>query len=259
MNAHSWLKTAQTKIERLDAELILAHILNANRSHLHSYPEIILTKTQQNTANKLLVRRQNHEPIAYLFNKKDFYGRTFKITKDTLIPRPETETLIDLAKTLNPKTILDLGTGSGCIAITLSLELPNSKITASDISQKALKIAQHNAKSLKADNVIFKKSDLLENISGQFDLICANLPYVNPDWTWNSPDLEYEPSQALYASEDGLFLIKKFLQQAQNILKPTGHILIESDQSQQSQIISFSKSLGFKHVETKDLIVLLQK
>ena len=134
MNVSSWLKQAEQSVSYLDAELILAHALGQNRTFLHAHPEQPLSGTEETTANHLLTRRQNHEPIAYLTGQKEFYGRIFKVTKDTLIPRPETEALIDVAKHLNPATILDVGTGSGCIAITLAKELPNPPVEATDIS-----------------------------------------------------------------------------------------------------------------------------
>lgn len=261
MNARSWLKTAQTKINRLDAELILAHILNCERTFLHAHSDQQLTNAQQKLADNLLKHRQNHEPLAYLTGEKEFYGRKFKTTKDTLVPRPETESIIDLAKPLNPKTILDVGTGSGCIAITLALELPNAQVTAVDISKKALKITQENAKKYPQLVITSFQSDLCNSSKlrdKRFNLITANLPYVNPEWSWNSPSLQHEPKMALYADNNGLALIKKLLLEAPNHLTPNAHLLLEADQSQHAEIISFATSQNFSHIQTNGLIIQLQ-
>lgn len=258
MNIHNWLKIAQGKILRLDAELILAHVLKVDRPYLHAHPNQDLTKTELKTANRLLARRQNHEPLAYLIGQKEFYGRNFIVTPDVLIPRPATEDLIDLAKTLKPQTILDLGTGSGCIAITLALELPNTKVTATDISPQALKIAQTNAQILAPNYSKFLLSDLYKSPEirhQKFHLICANLPYVDPTWAWNSPDLTHEPKSALYAQENGLKLIKKFLDQTPDHLHPDAHLLLEADPTQHPEIINYAQVLNLKHTQTQNLIL----
>ena len=284
MNVLSWLKTAQTHkhishhsricpessetaISRLDAEIILAHVLKINRTHLHAHPDQALTKTELKIANNLLKRRQNHEPVAYLIGHKEFYGRPFKVTSATLIPRPETEDIIILAKqiannpTIQPRHILDLGTGSGCIAITLSIEFPAAQVTATDISQKALNIAKQNAKTLNTPNITFLKSNLFNNKklkSQKFDIICANLPYVDETWTWNSSDLKHEPKAALYANNQGLAIIQKFLDQVPYYSTKNTHILIEADQSQHTKIITYAKKYHLKLISTANLILHFQ-
>jgi|LSQX01.2.fsa_nt_gb release factor glutamine methyltransferase len=262
MNVHSWLKTAQTKITRLDAELILAHILTATRTHLHAHPEQNLTKIHLHAANRLLKRRQNQEPLAYLTGSKAFYGRPFQVTKSTLVPRPATEDLIDLAKQIHPtpRTILDIGTGTGCIAITLALELPGSAITATDINIKTLKVARQNAQKLlkNTHNITFLNSDLYKSPELQhktFDLITANLPYVDPSWPWNSPDLKHEPASALFAPDHGLALIKQFIAKTPPWLNQNAHLLIESDPTQHPAIITFAKNHHLKHISTLNLIL----
>jgi release factor glutamine methyltransferase len=160
------------------------------------------------------------------------------VTKDTLIPRPETEALINLAKTLNAQKILDVGTGSGCIAITLALEMPQTEIEAVDISPKALEIAQENAKNLGA-KVKFYQSDLLENTE-KYDVIVANLPYVDKNWDWLGSELDYEPETALYADDGGLELIKKLISQAPQHLNHDGYLLLEADRSQHEKIASYA-------------------
>ncbi len=250
MNVSSWLKAAQKQIDRLDAELILAYVLLVQRTFLHAHPEYKLNKTEQAQADDLLERRKNHEPLAYLTGRKEFYGRTFKVTRDTLIPRPETEALIDAIKPLNPHKILDVGTGSGCIAITLALELPDAEVEAVDISENALQVARKNAESLEA-NVNFYRSDLLQNTT-KYDLIVANLPYVDREWDWLSPELEFEPETALYADDGGLELIKLLIEQAKNHLNAGGHLVLEADLSQHQKISDFARDFSFETINDAD-------
>ena len=210
MNVSSWLK--ESPIDHLDSELIVAFVLGKDRTFVHAHPEYVFTEVELAKIQDFATRRGAGEPLAYIFGTKEFYGRNFRVTRDTLIPRPETEALIDLAKTLNAQKILDVGTGSGCIAITLALEMPQTEIEAVDISPKALEIAQENAKNLGA-KVKFYQSDLLENTE-KYDIIVANLPYVDKNWDWLGPELDYEPETALYADDGGLELIKKLINQA---------------------------------------------
>lgn len=214
------------------------------------------------------------KPIAYQLGFIDFYGRNFKVTEDVLIPRPETEQLIDEAINLSGKAylpgvkpgkrelkesplILDVGTGSGIIAITLKLEIPDSTIIGLDISENALKIAKENAENLKAD-VTFKTSNLLKSYDGKEpDLIVANLPYVDKNWDWlDQKSLSYEPEIALFAEDSGLKLIKDLLIEIKN-RNWHPRILLEMDPSQQKTLIRFANSLGFKHQKTTGFIVSL--
>ncbi|MBR3366116.1 HemK family protein methyltransferase [Candidatus Saccharibacteria bacterium] len=214
------------------------------------------------------------KPIAYQLGFIDFYGRNFKVTPDVLIPRPETEQLIDEALNLagqaylpgvkpeerklkeNP-LILDVGTGSGVIAIALKLEIPDSTVIGLDISEAALKVARENAKNLKAD-IILKTSDLLKNYDGKEpDLITANLPYVDKNWDWlDMESLKEEPEIALFAEDGGLKLIKQLLTQ---IRDRDWHpkILLEMDPSQQDTLINFAKTIDFKHQKTTGFIISL--
>ncbi len=240
MNASSWLSS--TPVNRLDAELILARILGKDRTFLHAHPEYNLSTAEVEQANAAASRRSLGEPLAYILGHKEFYGRIFTVTRDTLVPRPETEALIEVIKSLKPHKILDVGTGSGCIAVTLALELPNSQIDAIDISLKALAAARQNAENLGAD-VNFFQSNLLENIAGQYDLIVANLPYVDASWDWLSRELAFEPQNALYADDGGLALIKQLIAQAPAHLKAHGYLILEADRSQHKKIADFSGNL----------------
>jgi release factor glutamine methyltransferase len=250
MNVSSWLKKATKTIDRLDAELILAYVLRVERTFLHAHPDYKLIEDEQKQADHLLERRANYEPFAYLSGRKEFYGRIFAVTRDTLIPRPETEALIDAIKPLKPAKILDVGTGTGCIAVTLALELPDSTVEAVDISKGALDIARKNAERLQA-NVNFYYSDLLQE-TGKYDLIVANLPYVDRDWDWLSPELAFEPDSALYADDGGLEYIKALIEQAGEHLNEGGHLVLEADHSQHQKISDFARDFQFETIIPND-------
>jgi release factor glutamine methyltransferase len=202
-------------------------------------------------------------------NLINFYGRDFITTPDVLMPRPETEQIIDKVKSLaglpilpgvkpstrmlnnNPK-ILDVGTGSGCIAITIKKELREAEVAGVDISLPALKIAEKNAKKLQAD-IDLKQSDLLENCNEKYDIIIANLPYVDPNWDWLDKDaLSKEPSIALYAEDHGLALIKRLITEIKH--KPK-YLILEADPCQHNEIIDYAKKYGFQHAETRGFIL----
>ncbi len=257
MNVSSWLKKAA--ISRLDAELILANSLGKDRVFLRAHPEFELSEEVEKRADADSLRRANHEPLAYILGYKDFYGRRFAVTPDTLIPRPETEAIINLAKELQSHRILDVGTGSGCIAITLKLELPESDVLALDISPKALKIAEENAVKLGA-KIAFQESDLLEKVQGDYDLIVANLPYVDKNWDWLSPELAFEPDQALYAEDTGLYDIKRLISQAEQHLTKNGAIVLESDLSQHDAIQKYlEQNTNLTFVKAEGLAQLFAK
>ena len=214
-------------------------------------------KNQQNPSHKM--------PLAYQHGIQDFYGRDFIVNEDVLIPRPETEQLIDIVLNLagksylsgvkpsprqlppNPK-ILDVGTGSGCIAITLKKELPDAEITATDISPKALQLAQKNAIT-HGTPIHFIISHLLKKVNFTPDVIVANLPYVDQNWEWLDREaLSYEPAIALYADDNGLSLIKELIIEASN--RHTPHLILESDPCQHTQIIQFASRYSFKSIST---------
>ena len=205
--------------------------------------------------------------------KQDFYGRDFLVTKDVLIPRPETEQIIDAVLNLAGKPylpgvkpsqrvlkehpiILDVGTGSGCIAITLALELPEAKIYASDVSEPALKIAQKNALNLNApiSTII---SYLLEKVNFTPDVVVANLPYVDETWDWLDKEaLSKEPSIALYAEDGGLKLIKELINQATT--RGVEYLILEADPCQHAAIIDYAKG-KYSLIETRGFILSMRR
>lgn len=246
MNVDSWLKQAKThKNLRLDAELILLEALGkSDRTFLVGHGDYKLSVAELKKADELFLRRKNGEPLAYIFGFKEFYGRRFLVDKNVLIPRPETEEIIEIIKKLKPKRILDVGTGSGCVAVTLKLENPEAEVFAVDVSGSALKKAKENAENFSAD-VNFLKSDLLDRVDENFDVIVANLPYVDKNWEWIKKDeLGFEPELALYAENGGLELIFKLLKQAENRCQ---YLILEADPCQHERIIAEAEKNGFKN------------
>ena len=257
MNVSSWLKKTRNEIDSLDAELLLLAILHENeRSFLVSHDDMELFQNDLDVLDKLVQLRKRGMPLAYILGEKEFYGRKFKVDRDVLIPRPESEDIIEIVKKLVQKDykdkevrILDVGTGSGCLGITLSLEIPSAKVVASDVSQAALKIASENAIDLGA-RVEFVESDLLDKFSGEkFDIIVANLPYLDENWDWLGWELEWEPENALFAEDGGLAEIKKLVFTVVEE-KNARYLIIEADKSQHDEIIKFAKKAGLEHIET---------
>ena len=240
------LHIANSTSARLDAEILLAFTLRVDRTWLHAHNNQELHAEEQTLFEDLITQRTQHYPIAYIVGQREFYGREFTVTPDVLIPRPETEALIEFVLNgdfFNP-TILDVGTGSGAIAITLAAEMPNAIVTASDISPVALEVARKNAVALDA-NVAFVQSDLLTNIPGQYTIIVANLPYVDHTWPV-SPDTIFEPELALFAADHGLALIKRLIVEAKDHLLKNGVLLLELDTRQIPETIHFATQHDYR-------------
>ena len=206
----------------LDAEILLAHTLSKERTKLYSEAEMPLTLAQRRLFQDLLARRASKEPVAYLVGQREFYNLQLFINRHVLIPRPETETLVELALAQINRSgfgkvrVLDVGTGSGAIALAIAKNSRKAKVTAIDISTDALAIARLNAKKLKlGQSVTLKRSDLLSQVTGPFDIILANLPYLTTEQIRELPgDIrEYEPNVALSGGPDGLHVYEKLLKQ----------------------------------------------
>jgi release factor glutamine methyltransferase len=248
---------ANSDSAHLDAEILLAHILKKSRSYLYAHPDLILTEAQQHSFQHFISQRLNGVPIAYLTKIREFWSLPLKISEDTLIPRPETELLIELVLRLltdRPQAqILDLGTGCGAIALACASERPNWQISASDCSSGALQIAKENAALLKLSNINFYQSDWFEKIASnqQFDAIIANPPYIAE----NDPhllvgDLRFEPNLALVSGKDGLTAIKHIIQHSLARLKPGGLLLLEHGFEQKSVVGSMLNNYGYSQVQS---------
>lgn len=256
------LKTAEQNLlavsdsPQLDAELLLSHCLGRNRSFLRAWPEQPLSISETQAFQTVLQKRLQGTPMAYLLGEREFWSRSFKVTPDVLIPRPDTELIIELALQLlgdKPMAkLIDLGTGSGIIAVTLALEIPKSSITACDISLDALAIAKHNAALLGAKNLNLIHSDWFSAIEDHdFDLVIANPPYIAMD----DPhllqgDIRFEPLQALISPDQGLKDIRILTDQARQHLSCGGYLLIEHGYQQQQAVQDIFNQFDFKHVTT---------
>lgn len=206
----------------LGSELLLAFVLDRNREYLLAHPQEVLTEGSLERYRALSGRMLAGEPVAYLFGKKEFFGLEFFVDRRVLIPRPETEHLVEYVlnfvkeKEIREPNILDLGTGSGCIAVSLARHLPSARVTASDVSMEALEVAKKNAVFHGvAGRTEFFHADLLEGIDGPFDVIALNLPYIGEKrFSFVSKSaVDYEPHLALFGGEDGLSLYRVFFEQ----------------------------------------------
>ena len=246
------LKKQKIKTHRLDSEILLSKVLNKSR-------EQILISLNQNMKNKevfafdnLIKRRLEKEPIAYIINEKEFWSKKFLVNKYTLIPRPETELLVEyLIKNYKNKNIslLDVGTGSGCIIISLLSELSNSNGVGIDISSSALKIAKKNALLHKVENKIrFYNKSIINLFNCKFDLIVSNPPYIDTKNIKNLDDdiKKYEPLIALNGGNDGLDVIKKVIYKAREILKINGKLAIEIGNMQSEKVSRELKLNNFR-------------
>lgn len=274
MHIKTWLDSATDQLEavgiksaRLDAEIILDHTIRKNRTYLHAHDDELLDARTLEIADARLALRLDRVPVAYIIGHKEFYGRRFNVTTATLIPRPESEAIIDVLKDLMPKNqallpernlkLVDVGTGSGNLGITAKLELQELEVTLLDNSSQALKVAERNREQLGAD-VRMIKSDLLTDYPFQPDIIVANLPYVDPSWE-RSPETNYEPSSALFADKGGLALINKLIVQASTRLTPKGKLLLEADPEQHATITQFAHQHGFQRTRQQDYCLVFEK
>ncbi len=251
---------------KLDSELILAHILRRSREWLLAHDAVTLTQPQQQQARQLLLQRTRRQPIAYLTGRRDFYGHSFLVNEQVLIPRPESEVILaildELAQDHHLRTALDVGTGSGCLAISIKLTHPDLAVSACDISESALLVARRNVARLlpSGQQIKFYQSDLLSDLptDSRFDLIVANLPYLSPGENGLSPELAYEPAIALYADDDGLSLIKRLIATAPARLTPGGYLLLEMDTDQIETVASYATSYRYQAVKQEPFHLLMR-
>lgn len=278
MDLQSWLKWAKTQIQPLDAELIAVRFFapkRADRSWLAAHSEMTVSKDHLGLANNCVQRRQSGVPLAYILGEKEFYGRMFYVKPGVLVPRPETETMIDVVKSLElpeKPRFLEIGTGSGCIAITLALEFPQSYVLATDVSMQALRIAErndvhHEGRIELARSNLLRDLDFVRGVDGNaehFDVVAANLPYVNRDWEWlDNTALAFEPPMALYAkSNNGLSMYQRFFKELyyqrnlSNIW--VDYVVVEADPCQHRALIKMAEKSGFVHLRTDGYIVLFE-
>jgi len=227
----------------LDASVLIAHIINMPRTWVMTHPELTLTTIQQNQLNDSLTQLKTGKPFPYIVGHWEFFGLDFDITPDVLIPRPETELLVEKAISwLNrhpeKRSVADVGTGSGAIAVSIAVNVPNTNILATDISLKALQIAQQNAKkNMTDDRIEFIECDLLpnqssiENHKSKIDILCANLPYIPTQTLHNLSIYKKEPTLALDGGEDGLYLFRKLMKIVPKWMSPKSLMLLEIEET----------------------------
>jgi len=227
------LRSSGAATPELDAQLLLAHLLGRERAAMLVDPPDILPPDLPDTYRRLLARRAAGEPVFYLTGKKEFHNYVFNVDPSVLIPRPETEELVEAVLKRfpgpAPLAVCDVGTGSGCIGISLALERPQWRVTAVDVSEKALGVAKGNALLLNAGNIAFEQSDLFSNVPGKFDVIVSNPPYVDIA-TRTGLQVEvrkFEPPIALFAEESGLKLVRQLVAQAEGRLNRGGAFFCE--------------------------------
>ncbi len=235
------LTSAYREIDRVDARLLLQHVLDVDHAFLLTYPDQVLTSQQTDEFSRLVRQRVDGIPVAYLIGRRDFYDLTFKVTEAVLIPRPETELLVELALKLIPDNqfckILDLGTGSGAIAITLAKHRPQSQVAAIDLSSGAIAVSRWNAANLEVNNISLRTGNWFDELSGEkFDLIVSNPPYVaENDPHLRQGDLRFEPQMALSTGDNGLACIRHIIATAPDYLVNNGWLLLEHGYDQAAE------------------------
>jgi len=242
----------------LDCQLLLAKSLGATRERLMAHPFDTLTEPQWLFFQSCLARRQQGEPIAYILGEREFYGLSFRVDSRVLVPRPETETLVDRALELSGHgaSVLEIGTGSGCVAVALAMARPGWEITSTDISEHALEVARENAKAHGVDDRInFIHADLFPEGRGRFDLLVSNPPYVSGAEIVEPSVHKYEPHVALYSENDGLAITEMIISQAPSHLVAGGAMALETGLGLSARVAAACQETGFfiSIVETKDI------
>jgi release factor glutamine methyltransferase len=258
MKIHDLLEITIARLEplsetsQLDAQVLISHIIQKGRTWVVAHPEYNVGEEKQDQLNHALIKLETGEPLPYVLGKWEFFGLEFDITKDVLIPRPETELLVEkaiawLQASPERRTIADVGTGSGVIATSIAMQVPDAYILATDISLDALRIAQHNARKFHVHHLIdFLQCDLLpqhiDNLSTDrhFDLICANLPYIPTKTLHKLPIFGREPTLALDGGTDGLDIYRRLFKLAPNWLAPQGMMLLETEATLGVQVLSLA-------------------
>ena len=250
-----WL--AQCALPRLEARMLLQHFTGLTHAQILTHGQQRLPEKQWAALQQAAAKRQQGEPMAYILGEREFYGRRFEVTPDVLIPRPETEHLVDAALSRLPPdgALWDLGTGSGAIAVTLACERPDARIWASDVSANALTIAKRNADAFQATITLGWGSWFDANPRPQahsLDVLISNPPYIeSQDHHLQQGDLRFEPRHALTDFADGLSAIRTIIAQAPCFLKPAGWLMLEHGFDQGQAVRTAMEQQGFQHVQTQ--------
>ncbi len=260
MDIQSTLSVAAERLDtvsdsaRLDAELLLCHVLGKPRTYLYTWPERELSDAQAVLLEALLTRREHGEPVAHILGRREFWSLELTVSADTLIPRPETELLVEAALARIPEDaaweIADLGTGSGAIALALASERPACRITALDRSEKALAVARENAKRLGIQNIEFLCGSWFEPLAGRrFQMIVSNPPYIPQyDPHLQQGDVRFEPMTALASGKEGLDDIRQLISGAPHHLRPPGWLLLEHGYDQGEAVLMLLQEADYSDV-----------
>ena len=252
-----YLKKHDVDSSRLNAEHLMAHVLKRTRMELYLEFERTLSEEELAPLRELLRRRGEGEPLQHLLGTVEFCGQTFLCDKRAMVPRPETEELVELLKsqiTNHKSQILDVGTGSGVIALSVAKHFPEAEIVATDVSDDALELARENAERVGlSERVRFLKANLLNDVEGTFDVIVANLPYISTqDRQSLGPEVLHDPEVALFAGQRGDELVRELMEQAVARLKPGGLLALEVGRGQAASLSDLLRKKNYHDIETKN-------
>lgn len=259
MDYQQWLSLAaarfnQSDSPKRDAEILLSFVTGRPRTYLLAFGETVLTTEQLAVLEPLAARREQGEPVAYLVGEREFWSLPLSVSCATLIPRPDTECLVEQALAHLPATpcrILDLGTGTGAIALAIASERPDCSVVGGDIKADAVALARHNAEKLAINNVHFLQSSWFESVNGLFTLIVSNPPYIDAnDPHLNQGDVRYEPHSALVAPAEGLADLAEIIRQSPAYLEAGGWLMLEHGWQQAEAVQKLLKNAGFSAVMT---------
>ncbi len=259
MDYQQWLSLAaarfnQSDSPKRDAEILLSFVTGRPRTYLLAFGETVLTTEQLAVLEPLAARREQGEPVAYLVGEREFWSLPLSVSCATLIPRPDTECLVEQALAHLPATpcrILDLGTGTGAIALAIASERPDCSVVGGDIKADAVALARHNAEKLAINNVHFLQSSWFESVNGLFTLIVSNPPYIDAnDPHLNQGDVRYEPHSALVAPAEGLADLAEIIRQSPAYLEAGGWLMLEHGWQQAQAVQKLLKNAGFSAVMT---------
>lgn len=260
MEYTEWLKQAASRLSasdsaKRDAEILLEHVTGRSRTYLFAFGETQLSTEEYQQAESLLQRREKGEPIAYIVGEREFWSLPLYVSPATLIPRPDTECIVEqaLARLTNPTNqLLDLGTGTGAIALALATELPQSTVIGVDLNPDAVTLAQRNQQRLDIANVQFIQSDWFASLSfQQFDMVISNPPYIDEnDSHLSEGDVRFEPLTALVAKNEGLADLAYIISESRKYLKNQGWLLLEHGWTQGLAVRDLFKEYGYTRIDT---------
>jgi release factor glutamine methyltransferase len=246
------LQQAGVDTPRLDADLLLADALGVTRAYLYAHPEEEVPAPALDSWQVRLQRRLRREPLAYILGRAEFFGLPFVVTPEVLVPRPETEILVEAVIAKQPQTIVDVGTGSGCIAVAVAVKLPQAQVWATDISEAALRVAEENAQQHRvAERVHLLHGDLLQPLTGmRFEVIASNPPYVAEQERMSlQPEVrDWEPARALFSGADPLQFHRRLIAESHFHLREGGWLLLEVGMGQAEAVAQMMETAGYRQV-----------